>query len=106
MGAGVDEKKNVTTTTNNAEMGGVLSGDEIVAVVSHGEALNAAGFRDQLRRQYGLVGLVGIALTIDNAWGALGSSLSVSIRKYGRSLSVSSISRLAQQPTELPSLWS
>ena len=43
--------------------------------------LNAAGYKDQLRRQYGLFGIVGIALTVDNAWAALGSSISVSIRE-------------------------
>jgi hypothetical protein len=43
--------------------------------------INAAGYEDQLKRQYGLWGIIGIALTVDNAWAALGSSISVSIRK-------------------------
>lgn len=54
------------------------SSEEDVAVVQDG-TVNAAGYKDQLQRQYGLVALAGIALTVDNAWVALGSSISVSI---------------------------
>ena len=46
-------------------------------------AINAAGYKDQLTRQYSLLGIVGTALTVDNAWAALGSSISVSIRESG-----------------------
>jgi hypothetical protein len=56
--------------------------DETVAAVEHGTVVNASGYKDQLKRQYGLVGLAGIALTIDNAWVALGSSISVSISEF------------------------
>lgn len=56
------------------------SEDETVAAVENGVVLNASGYRDQLKRQYGLLGLAGIAVTVDNAWVALGSSISVSIR--------------------------
>ena len=62
------------------ESGG-QSEDEIVTAVEDGVVVNASGYKDELRRQYGLVGLAGIALTVDNAWVALGSSISVSIRK-------------------------
>lgn len=44
--------------------------------------INASGHKDQLARQYGLVGLTGIAVTVNNAWVVLGSSISVSICKY------------------------
>lgn len=54
---------------------------ETVTAVDGGIEINAAGYKDQLKRQYGLWGIVGIALTVDNAWAALGSSISVSIRK-------------------------
>jgi choline transport protein len=54
--------------------------DETVVAVENGVVINASGYRDQLRRQYGLLGLAGIAVTVDNAWVALGSSISVSIR--------------------------
>lgn len=53
--------------------------DETVAAIQDGTVVNASGYRDQLKRQYGLLGLAGIALTVDNAWIALGSSISVSI---------------------------
>lgn len=53
--------------------------DETVVAVQDGAAVNASGYKDQLKRQYGLLGLAGIALTVDNAWCALGSSISVSI---------------------------
>lgn len=58
---------------------GEHSGDETVAAVRDGTVINASGYKDQLKRQYGLLGLAGIALTVDNAWIALGSSISVSI---------------------------
>ncbi|KAI1378604.1 amino acid transporter [Hypoxylon crocopeplum] len=70
----LDEKK-------NPELGGL--DDETVAAVDNGTKVNAAGYRDQLKRQYGLLGIVGIALTVDNAWAALGSSISVSILNGG-----------------------
>ncbi|KAI0473748.1 amino acid transporter [Xylariaceae sp. FL0804] len=57
--------------------------DETVAAVNRGLHVNAAGYKDQLTRQYGLLGIVGIALTVDNAWAALGSSISVSILNGG-----------------------
>jgi len=56
------------------------SEDETVVAVENGVVVNASGYRDQLKRQYGLLGLAGIAVTVDNAWVALGSSISVSIR--------------------------
>ncbi|KAK9769713.1 putative Choline transport protein [Seiridium cardinale] len=63
------------------ELGGL--DDETIAAVEGGVQINAAGHRDQLKRQYNLVGLAGIALTVDNAWAALGSSISVSIADAG-----------------------
>ena len=44
-----------------------------------GEIVNASGHKDQLHRQYGLLSICGLALTIDNAWVALGGSIAVSI---------------------------
>lgn len=52
----------------------------VVSVVA-GEAVNASGHRDQLARQYGIWSICGLALTIDNAWIALGGSITVSIGK-------------------------
>ena len=51
-------------------------------IVKDGEVVNASGHKDQLQRQYGIISICGLALTIDNAWVALGGSLIVSIRKY------------------------
>ncbi|KAK3393754.1 amino acid/polyamine transporter I [Podospora didyma] len=73
-----EETKN---TTLAKEGGG--SEDEIVVAVENGIVINASGYKDQLKRQYGLVGLAGIAITVDNAWVALGSSISVSILNGG-----------------------
>jgi len=43
------------------------------------EILNASGHRDQLDRQYGILSICGMALTVDNAWVAIGTSLNVAI---------------------------
>jgi choline transport protein len=76
-----EEVKKTTVADKQPELGG-LEGETIIAVEG-GVQINAAGYRDQLKRQYNLVGLAGIALTVDNAWAALGSSISVSIGKQG-----------------------
>ena len=52
-------------------------------VGEHGEIVNASGHRDQLQRHYGLISICGLALTIDNAWVALGGSIAVSISTTG-----------------------
>jgi hypothetical protein len=43
------------------------------------EIINASGHRDQLRRQYGILSICGMALTVDNAWVAIGTSMNVAI---------------------------
>lgn len=48
-----------------------------------GIPINASGHKDQLQRQYGLLGICGLALTIDNAWIALGGSIAVAIFNGG-----------------------
>ena len=53
--------------------------DRKVSIVHGEEVVNASGHKDQLTRQYGLLSICGLALTIDNAWVALGGSLTVSI---------------------------
>lgn len=63
---------------SSPESGGQTEDDTVVAT-QNGAVINASGYKDQLKRQYGLLGLAGIALTVDNAWIALGSSISVSI---------------------------
>jgi choline transport protein len=51
------------------------------------EIINASGHRDQLDRQYGILSICGMALTVDNAWVAIGTSLNVAICKFPISLS-------------------
>jgi len=46
---------------------------------AEGEIINASGHRDQLDRQYGILSICGMALTVDNAWVAIGTSLNVAI---------------------------
>lgn len=75
----------MTATTSDKKIGrsspesGGQTEEETVAALRDGTVVNASGYKDQLNRQYGLLGLAGIALTVDNAWIALGSSISVSI---------------------------
>jgi hypothetical protein len=72
-----DAQNTSATTDKQPELGGLE--DETVAAVEGGVQINAAGYKDQLKRQYNLLALAGIALTVDNAWAALGSTISVSI---------------------------
>ena len=55
--------------------------DRRVSIVQDGEVINASGHPDQLKRHYGLLSICGLALTIDNAWVALGGSIAVSISR-------------------------
>lgn len=54
---------------------------ETVASLDDGVPLNASGHQDQLKRHFNILHLCGLALTIDNAWIALGGSITISIRK-------------------------
>ena len=53
--------------------------DRRTSIILGGEIINASGHPDQLKRHYGLLSICGLALTIDNAWVALGGSIAVSI---------------------------
>lgn len=48
-----------------------------------GTVINASGHRDQLQRQYGLLSICGLALTIDSAWIAFAGSLQISLLNGG-----------------------
>ena len=48
---------------------------EAIVSILEGEEVNASGHRYQLQRQYGIWSICGLALTIDNAWIALGGSI-------------------------------
>jgi len=57
-------------------------GDDIV-IGSDTEIINASGHPDQLNRQYGILSICGMALTVDNAWVAIGTSVNVAIYNGG-----------------------
>ncbi|KAM5345576.1 hypothetical protein ACJ41O_011437 [Fusarium nematophilum] len=57
--------------------------EDAVTLAGHSVQINESGHSDQLTRQYGLIGLTGIAVTVNNAWVVLGSSISVSILNGG-----------------------
>lgn len=79
-----------------------MAHDRRVSIVTkEGSVVNASGHRDQLNRQYGLLSICGLALTIDNAWVALGGSLTVSIRKRSLLPTLeSTVSCLLTQPSQ------
>jgi choline transport protein len=51
--------------------------DQTVEGTLDGEIVNASGHHDELKRHFSIWSLCGLALTIDNAWVALGGSLYV-----------------------------
>jgi hypothetical protein len=56
------------------------------AAIGHShEIINASGHRDQLDRQYGILSICGMALTVDNAWVAIGTSVNVAICEFTNS---------------------
>ena len=57
-------------------------GQQDLVITATGEVINASGHRDQLQRGYGLLSICGLALTVDNAWVAIGTSLVVAICTY------------------------
>ncbi|KAK3675002.1 hypothetical protein LTR78_004935 [Recurvomyces mirabilis] len=90
----LDEKHSSTEEKSSApdtERGQILTpevlreaADRRTSIVTKdGKAVNAAGYQDQLQRQYGLLSICGLALTIDNAWVAFGGSLSIAFLNGG-----------------------
>ena len=82
-----------------------LNGDvnRKTSVVSRvGEIVNASGHRDQLQRHYSLLSICGLALTIDNAWVALGGSIAVSIGKTRNSEAIHASLTPSQQMADRP----
>ncbi|KAL9623982.1 MAG: hypothetical protein Q9160_001735 [Pyrenula sp. 1 TL-2023] len=73
----VGEKRRLSKDGNSDDT------EKEVAITLSGEVVNASGHRDQLSRQYGLLSICGLALTVDNAWIAIGTSLSLSIFNGG-----------------------
>jgi len=52
------------------------------AILTSHTLINSSGHRDQLDRQYGILSICGMALTVDNAWVAIGTSMNVAICGY------------------------
>ncbi|EPE03265.1 choline transporter [Ophiostoma piceae UAMH 11346] len=72
------------TEQSEKKLGSPAEPDEAaIGVTSTSVEINASGHPDQLVRQYGLLRVAGAAITIDNAWVVLGSSISVSILNGG-----------------------
>jgi hypothetical protein len=61
----------------------VMTNEQSTIVSRAGTVVNASGHRDQLKRQYGLLEICGLALTIDNAWIAFAGSLQISLLNGG-----------------------
>ncbi|RQM08072.1 hypothetical protein DH86_00001410, partial [Scytalidium sp. 3C] len=57
--------------------------DDAIIGTGSAEHINASGHPDQLSRQYGILSICGMALTVDNAWVVIGTSLTVSIFNGG-----------------------
>jgi len=72
-----EDKKTTLTLQDDIAIGS----DELALAVA-GEIINASGHRDQLDRQYGILSICGMALTVDNAWVAIGTSLNVAICEF------------------------
>lgn len=49
------------------------------AITLDGRVVNASGHPDQLSRGYNFLSICGLALTVDNAWVALGTSLTLAV---------------------------
>lgn len=75
----------IKSSQSSQEKGQVLDSTPPEYVVDEAVTLetdiNASGHRDQLDRQYGILSICGMALTVDNAWVAIGTSLNVAICK-------------------------
>jgi choline transport protein len=52
---------------------------EDITITLDGQIVNASGHPDQLQRGYGFLSICGLALSVDNAWVALGTSLTIAI---------------------------
>lgn len=70
---GPSDKQNIDSAT------GDMLDANLVAL--DGTIVNASGHKDQLQRHYGFFSICGLALSVDNAWVAIGTSLNVAICK-------------------------
>ena len=78
-----DDSDRMALATDPETLRNAASNKRTSVVSKEGNIVNASGHRDQLQRQYGLLSICGLALTIDNAWIAFGGSLSVAVLNGG-----------------------
>ena len=76
-----DEKSEIRKSRSQKSKGSITGDDTTVTL--EGKIINSSGHPDQLHRQYGLLSICGLALTVDNAWVAVGTSLAISIYNGG-----------------------
>ena len=75
-----DKEVSLPESTSQEKKESILADD---AAIGHShEIINASGHRDQLDRQYGILSICGMALTVDNAWVAIGTSVNVAICEF------------------------
>jgi choline transport protein len=68
---GVFNETEIQRSKSQRSKNSMDGGDEVI--------INSSGYPDQLTRHYGLLSICGLALAVDNAWVAVGTSLAVSI---------------------------
>lgn len=88
----IEEKKRPSSSserkepTEEGEILGLQRGrSRNFSVTKEGTVVNCSGHPDQLQRQFGLLSICGLALTINSAWIAFGGSLNVSVLNGGPS---------------------
>ena len=77
------EKEAIIDNNDKGEAGKETSHRATSIVSTLGQVINVSGHPDQLQRQYGLLSVCGLALTVDNAWVAIGTSLTVAVNNGG-----------------------
>ena len=78
MSSPLDEKKDDPDRQTRKSVEDNIEGEV------EGIRVNASGHVDELQRHFGIWSLCGLALTIDNAWVAMGGSLYIAVCKSPR----------------------
>ena len=73
------EKRDASFAVGLTEKTGLDVSDNNVEGTLDGVVVNASGHQDEFHRHFSIWSLCGLALTIDNAWVALGGSLYLAV---------------------------
>jgi hypothetical protein len=73
------EKKDPALAVGSAEKTELDLCDKNIEGTLDGVVVNASGHQDEFKRHFSIWSLCGLALTIDNAWVALGGSLYLAV---------------------------